>query len=33
MMINIMSDTQDFAKAELEPKLEGMQMVTILIKK
>jgi translation initiation factor IF-3 len=33
MMINIMKDTQDFAKAELEPKLEGMQMLTILIKK
>ena len=33
MMVNILSDTQEFAKTELEPKLEGMQMVTILIKK
>ncbi len=33
MMVNILSDTLEFAKTELEPKLEGMQMVTILIKK
>lgn len=33
MMSEIMDITSSFAKAELEPRLEGMQMVTILIKK
>lgn len=33
MMVNILKDVDDFAKAEVFPKLEGMQMVTILIKK
>jgi translation initiation factor IF-3 len=33
MMSNILLDTAEFAKAELNPRLEGMQMVTILVKK
>lgn len=33
MMVDILNDTQNFAKPELNPKLEGMQLVVILIKK
>lgn len=33
MMSNILIDTAEFAKAELNPRLEGMQMITILVKK
>ncbi len=33
MMVQIVSDTQDFAKPEINPRLEGMQMVAVLIKK
>lgn len=33
MFIDILRDTESFAKAELEPRLDGMQMVAILIKK
>jgi translation initiation factor IF-3 len=33
MMAGILEQTQDFAKAELNPRLEGMQMVVILVKK
>ena len=33
MMENIMLDTEEFAKAESPPKMEGMQMITILVKK
>lgn len=33
MMINILQDTEEFAKPEMNPRLEGMQMVVTLIKK
>jgi translation initiation factor IF-3 len=33
MMQNILHDTENFAKPESTPRLEGMQMVAILIKK
>lgn len=33
MMQNILLDIEEFAKAETSPRLEGMQMVAILIKK
>ena len=33
MMINILKDTEEFAKPEVNPRLEGMQMVVILVKK
>ncbi len=33
MMSQILQDTVDFAKPEMNPRLEGMQMVAILIKK
>jgi translation initiation factor IF-3 len=33
MMVNILSDVADFAKAEVNPRLEGMQIVAILVKK
>lgn len=33
MMLGIISDTEDFAKPEINPRLEGMQMVVVLIKK
>jgi hypothetical protein len=33
MMQNILLITQEFAKPELKPKLEDMQMIVILIKK
>ncbi len=33
MMQNILLETEVFAKPEVAPRLEGMQMVTILIKK
>jgi translation initiation factor IF-3 len=33
MMVDILKDTEEFAKPEVNPRLEGMQMVTTLIKK
>ncbi len=33
MMQDIMLDTEEYAKAEVPPKMEGMQMITILVKK
>lgn len=33
MMKNILLDVEQFAKAETNPRLEGMQMVAILVKK
>jgi translation initiation factor IF-3 len=33
MMQNIVSDVEEFAKPEVNPRLEGMQMVAIFIKK
>ncbi len=33
MMVEILKDTEEFAKPEVNPRLEGMQMVVILIKK
>jgi len=33
MMLNILKDTEEFAKPESAPRLEGMQMIVILIKK
>lgn len=33
MMSDILRDTEEFAKPEISPRLEGMQMVGILIKK
>ena len=33
MMQDIVNDTSIFAKPEVSPRLEGMQMVVILIKK
>lgn len=33
MMQGILRDVEEFAKAEVNPRLEGMQMVAILIKK
>jgi translation initiation factor IF-3 len=33
MMLDILRDTEDFAKPEVNPRLEGMQMVGFLIKK
>lgn len=33
MMGGILENTQDFAKAEVNPRLEGMQMVVVLVKK
>lgn len=33
MMENVVKDTENFAKPEVNPRLEGMQMVVILIKK
>ena len=33
MMVNILKDTENFAKPEVNPKLEGMQMIVTLIKK
>jgi len=33
MMADIMRDTEEFAKAEVMPRLEGMQMITVLVKK
>lgn len=33
MMNNLIKDTENFAKPEFEPKLEGMQMIVILIRK
>lgn len=33
MMANILLDTEEFAKPEMNPRLEGMQMIVILIKK
>ncbi len=33
MMQNILIDTQDFSKPEVNPRLEGMQMVVTLVKK
>ena len=33
MMAGILAEVEDFAKAELNPRLEGMQMVVILVKK
>jgi translation initiation factor IF-3 len=33
IMANILQDTESLAKPELKPRLEGMQMVVILIKK
>jgi translation initiation factor IF-3 len=33
MMVEILKDTEEFAKPEMNPRLEGMQMVVILIKK
>lgn len=33
MMVEILKDTEEFAKPEMNPRLEGMQMVVTLIKK
>ncbi len=33
MMVNILKDTEEFAKPESLPRLEGMQMIVILVKK
>ena len=33
MMVNILKDTEEFAKPEMRPRLEGMQMIAIMIKK
>jgi translation initiation factor IF-3 len=33
MMASIMIDTESFAKPEVMPRLEGMQMITVLVKK
>lgn len=33
MMVDILKDTEDFAKPEVNPRLEGMQMIVTLIKK
>ncbi len=33
MMNNIVKDTEEFAKPEVGPRLEGMQMIVVLIKK
>ena len=33
MMQDILETTEEFAKPEMGPKLEGMQMITILVKK
>jgi translation initiation factor IF-3 len=33
MMVNILKDTEEFAKPEMRPRLEGMQMIVILVKK
>lgn len=33
MMTGILTDVESFAKAEVNPRLEGMQMVVILVKK
>ncbi len=33
MMTGILADVESFAKAEVNPRLEGMQMVVILVKK
>ncbi len=33
MIVDILKDTEEFAKPEMNPKMEGMQMVVILIKK
>ncbi len=33
MMANILKETEEFAKPEVNPRLEGMQMVVTLIKK
>lgn len=33
MMVDILRDTEEFAKPEVNPRLEGMQMVVILVKK
>lgn len=33
MMNNVLKDTEAFAKPEMSPRLEGMQMVVVLIKK
>ena len=33
MMVDILKDTEEFAKPEFNPRLEGMQMIVILVKK
>jgi len=33
MMVNILKDTEEFAKPEMRPRLEGMQMIAIMIQK
>ncbi len=33
MMIEILKNTEEFSKPEFNPKLEGMQMVVVLVKK
>lgn len=33
MMANVVIDTEEFAKPEVGPRLEGMQMIVILVKK
>ena len=33
LMANILRDTESFAKSESNPRLEGMQMIAILVKK
>ncbi len=33
MMVDILRDTEEFAKPEFNPRLEGMQMIVILVKK
>lgn len=33
MMVDILRDTEEFAKPELNPRLEGMQMVVVLVGK
>ncbi len=33
MMVDILRDTEEFAKPEVNPRLEGMQMIATLVKK
>ncbi|MBU6140888.1 MAG: translation initiation factor IF-3 [Proteobacteria bacterium] len=33
MMVEILSQTESFAKPEMNPRMEGMQMVVVLVKK